>query len=164
MEESHMKKTQLETAIEQAAATFALEIVNAVKGSTLQELIALQGGEDAAPPARKKPGPKPGRKKTGPKPGRKKTGPKPGRKKTGPKPGRKKPGPKPGRKKVAVKAVPKAVRKPALASKKRVVRNYPKCAYPGCENNRFVRGKGFCGEHWRLWKAGKIKSAEKYKK
>ena len=41
-------------------------------------------------------------------------------------------------------------------------RGYPKCAYPGCGENRFVRGKGFCGEHWKQWKAGEIESAEYY--
>jgi hypothetical protein len=48
------------------------------------------------------------------------------------------------------------------SKRKRVVKNYPKCAYPGCTKNRFVRGKGFCGDHWRMWLAGKIKSAEEY--
>ncbi len=143
-----MKKSNLESVIEQAATNFALEIVNAVRGATLQELIALQSKEDVAKPARKKPGPKPGKKKTAVKAERKK------------------PGPKPGKKKAAAKTKAKAaakVTKKVAAAKKRVVRNYPKCAYPGCSNNRFVRGKGFCGEHWRMWKAGKIKAAEKYK-
>ncbi len=81
------------------------------------------------------------------KPGRK-PGPKPGRK-----PGRK-PGPKPGAKKALAEAV----------AKKRVVKNYPKCAYPRCRRNRFVRGKGFCGKHWKMYLAGEIKSAEYYKK
>ncbi len=79
------------------------------------------------------------------------------RKKPGPKPGskrRKKPGPKPGAKKAATQPV----------KKKRVVKNYPKCAFPRCNNNRFVRGKGYCGDHWRKWKAGKIKAASTYKK
>ncbi len=42
--------------------------------------------------------------------------------------------------------------------------NYPKCAYPGCEKNRFPRGKGFCGDHWRKWELGEIKSAEEYRR
>ena len=55
-----MSKTTLEKSIENAAADFALTIVGAVKGSTLAELIALQGG---TPKRRgKKPGRKPGRK------------------------------------------------------------------------------------------------------
>ncbi len=126
-----MKKSNLESVIEQAATNFALEIVNAVRGTTLQELIALQSKEDVAKPARKKPGPKPGKKKAAAK--------------------------------TKAKVVAKVTKKAPAAAKKRVVRNYPKCAYPCCSNNRFVRGKGFCGEHWRMWKAGKIKAAEKYK-
>jgi hypothetical protein len=112
-----------------------MEIVEAVKGASLQELIALQGEK----PKRRgrKPGPKP-KKKPGPKAKRG--------------PGRP---PKAGKKKAAAKKTVK---------KKRVVKNYPKCAYPRCNKNRFPRGKGFCGDHWRQWKAGKIKDAEHYKK
>ena len=63
-----MAKNNLEIAIAESAGKFALEIVNAIKASSLQELIALQ----EAPKKRgRKPGPKP---KT--KPGRKS---KPGR-------------------------------------------------------------------------------------
>ena len=113
-----MAKSNLEKAIEQAVEGFALEIVQAIKASTLQELVALQGD---AP------------KKVGKKPGRK---------------------PK--------EATAKAAAKPA--KKKRVVKNYPKCAYPKCNRNRFVRGKGFCGVHWKEWLAGKIKDADHYKK
>ncbi len=60
-----MPKSNLETSISTAAEAFALEVVEAVKEATLQELIALQAGE-----APKRPGRKPGR-KPGPKPGRK---------------------------------------------------------------------------------------------
>ena len=142
-----MSKTTLEQAIGSAAEKFALEIVEAVKGASLQELMALQGEK----PKRRgrKPGPKPkARKKPGPKPGRPKK--------------------KVAKKKVAKKKVvkKKVAKKPATkktATKKRVARNYPKCAYPGCGKNRFPRGEGFCGEHWREWKAGKIKAASKYK-
>jgi hypothetical protein len=134
-----MPKSNLETSISQAAASFALHIVNAVKGATLQELIAMHS--EGSP---KKMGRKPGR-KTGSKL-RKKPGPKPGQK-------RAKPGPKPKAKTAATKVV-----------KKRIVKNYPKCAYPRCDKNRFVRGKGFCGDHWNAWLAGKIKSAAEYKK
>jgi hypothetical protein len=74
---------------------------------------------------------------------------------------RKKPGPKPGRK-PGHKAAVKSALKPA--KKKRIVKNYPKCAYPGCNKNRFPRGKGYCGDHWRAWTAGKIKAASAYKK
>lgn len=125
-----MSKTNLEKTIQIGADAFALWIVNAVKGATLQELIQMQGGTDK-PDGRRKPG--------------------------------RKPGPKPG----AKKAKPAAAKKPAakkVVKKKRVVKNYPKCAYPGCNKNRFVRGKGFCGDHWRAWLAGKIKSADSYKK
>ncbi len=40
---------------------------------------------------------------------------------------------------------------------------YPKCAYPGCDKNRFPRGRGYCGDHWRKWKAGEIPGAEEYR-
>ena len=119
-----MPKKQLEQAIEAAAQKFALEIVAAVKASTLEELIALQT-KDAPKRRGRKPGPKPGRK-----------------------PGRK-PGPKP--------------KAEGTVKKKRVVKNYPKCAFPGCNNNRFPRGKGFCGVHWKEFEAGKIESADHYK-
>lgn len=54
-----MPKTSLETAIEKAAAEFALTVVEAVKRSSLEELMALQ--ESSAAPV-KKPRKKPGRK------------------------------------------------------------------------------------------------------
>ena len=80
-----------------------------------------------------------------------------GRAKPGPKPGsRRKPGRKP-RAKTAAKSTATKTRK------KRVVKNYPKCAFPRCNNNRFPRGKGFCGDHWRKWEQGKIKDAAYYK-
>lgn len=47
--------------------------------------------------------------------------------------------------------------------RRRVVLNYPKCAFPGCVRNRFVRGKGYCGEHWRMLEAGEIGPAEGFK-
>jgi len=132
------RKASLEAAITKAAAGFAMEIIEAVKGASLQELLALQGEK----PKRRgrKPGPKPKKKVGRPK----KAGAKRG-------PGR-------PRKAVAKKAVKPTVKK------KRVVKNYPKCAYPKCNKNRFPRGKGFCGDHWRQWKAGKIKDAASYKK
>jgi len=68
---------------------------------------------------------------------------------------RAKPGPKPKGLKTEEEAKP--------ARKKRVVKNYPKCAFPGCENNRFPRGKGFCGEHWHQWEKGEIQDASTYK-
>ena len=120
-----MAKSSLETQIEQAASAFALQIVEAIKGATLQELIALQEGgltQNGGKRRGKKPGPKQ----------------KAGEEETG--------------------------EKKVDRRKNRVVKNYPKCAYPGCTNNRFPRGKGFCGQHWREWKAGKIKSASTYTK
>lgn len=74
-----MPKSKLETNIQKAASDFALTIVEAVKGSTLDELMALQG---KTPTRRgRKPGPKPkARKKPGRKPGspkKAKPGPKP---------------------------------------------------------------------------------------
>ena len=129
-----MKKSALEKQIEEAANEFALKIVEAIKGATLQELMALQGAEGvvtapAAPVKRR---------------------------------GRK-PGPKP-KVKAETEEVTATVEKKIDRRKNRVVKNYPKCAYPGCNNNRFPRGKGFCGEHYRQFKAGKIKAASAYKK
>ena len=118
-----MAKSGLEKQIEQAAGEFALQIVEAIKNATLQELIALQEGDLSQTP-----------KKRG-----------------------RKPGPVP---KVRVEVGEKKIDR----RKNRIVKNYPKCAYPGCKNNRFPRGKGFCGEHWREWKAGKIKAASAYAK
>ena len=60
------------------------------------------------------------------------------------------------------KAAHPSPKRTAKASKKRVVENYPKCAYPGCNKNRFPRGKGFCGEHWKMWVKGKISDAGHY--
>ncbi|MCP4602057.1 MAG: hypothetical protein GY847_16335 [Proteobacteria bacterium] len=124
---TNMPKSDLEKSIEQAANSFALQVLGAVKNSTLQELLELQKQGE-----KKKPGRKPGIKTE-----------------------KKKPGPKP-------KAVKKAAAKPV--KKKRVVKNYPKCAYPRCRSNRFVRGKGYCGKHWKMWLAGEIKGAKTFKK
>jgi hypothetical protein len=125
-----MPKNRLEETIAKAAGRFALEILAAVKASSLQELMALSKG---GAPAAEKPA------KRGRKPGRK-------------------PGPKPKN----VKKVKAAkVAKGAKPRKKRVVKNYPKCAFPGCGKNRFPRGKGYCGDHWRQWKEGKIPAAHK---
>jgi hypothetical protein len=112
-----MSKTSLELAISEAAQRFALMVVDAVKGATLQELINLQAGTGV--PARRGRGP--------------------------------------GRKSIETTEIE------APKKKTGKTKNYPKCAYPKCEKNRFVRGKGFCGDHWRMWLAGKIKSAESYK-
>ena len=118
-----MAKSGLEKQIEDAAAAFALQIVEAIKQATLQELIALQEGNLS---------------QTGRKRGRKAGG--------------------------TSKVKTESTEKKVDGRKNRIVKNYPKCAYPGCNNNRFPRGKGFCGEHWRQWKAGKIKAASAYAK
>ena len=134
-----MSQNDLSNLVSQAAQVFARQIVEILNQATLQELTELQ---------------------TETKPRRR--GRKPARVKVAvsetPKV-RKKPGPKPGKKKAkpAVKAAKATV-------KKAKQKNYPKCAYPGCNKNRFVRGKGFCGDHWQQWKEGKIKAAEEYKK
>jgi hypothetical protein len=114
-----MAKTNIETQIEEAAASFAVQIVEAVKNATLQELMGLQG-EAALAADRPRRGRKPGQKPD--------------------------------------------VEKKVDGRRNRIVKNYPKCAYPKCNKNRFPRGKGFCGEHYRLWQAGKIKAADAYKK
>ena len=111
----------LEKQIEEAAAQFALQIIDAVKSATLQELMALQEGSGGLPRVR-------------------------------------------GRK-IGLKAEDEGdAGKKVDGRKNRVVKNYPKCAFPKCNNNRFPRGEGFCGEHWRQWKAGKIKAASEYPK
>jgi len=118
-----MAQNRLEETVAKAAKRFALEILAAVKGSSLQELMALSQGGAPAGEKKGKPGRKPGVK--------------------------------------AAKAV-KAVKAPAAAKprKKRVVKNYPKCAFEGCGKNRFPRGKGYCGDHWKQWKDGMIPAAK----
>lgn len=131
-----MITNDLETNITNAAKVFASEIVAILKQATLRELTMLQA-------------------ETKPRRGRvPKTIPrltKSGRIKQ-------KPGPKPGMK----KTIP--IAKVTKAEDKTKKRNYPKCAYPGCNKNRFVRGNGFCGDHWKEWQAGKIKAAAEYAK
>ncbi len=56
-----MSKSNLKSSISEAAEKFALEVVEAVKNATLQELIALHAGEAPKRPGRK-PGSKPSRK------------------------------------------------------------------------------------------------------
>jgi hypothetical protein len=106
-----MRKNRLQQVVALAAEKFALEIIAAVKASSLQELMSLTGKSAPAP--------------------------------------------KKGRPAAAKKE------KAATPKKKRVVKNYPKCAFPGCKKNRFPRGKGYCGDHWRQWKEGKIPAAGK---
>jgi len=139
--------SNLQSAIENAANAFAKEIIAAVKGATLQELLAMRDVADATPgrkrgrPPKAKPGRKPGR------PAKAKPGRKPGR------PPKAKPGRKPGRPaKVTAKKITKKVAKTA-ANKKRSI-NYPKCSVPGCGKNRYAKGNGMCGEHFRASKVG----------
>ena len=84
-----MAKSGLEKQIEQAAGEFALQIVEAIKSATLQELIALQEGNLSQV------------KKRGRRAGS------------------------------ALKAKEEVVEK-IDRRKNRIVKNYPKCAYPGC--------------------------------
>lgn len=130
--------SNLQSAIENAANAFAREIIAAVKGATLQELLGMQG-EAAAAPGRKR-----GR------PPKAKPGRKPGRpsKATATKKVKAKPGRKPGRPaRVTAKKITKKAAKTA-ANKKRSI-NYPKCSVPGCGKNRYAKGNGMCGEHFR---------------
>lgn len=69
-----------------------------------------------------------------------------------------------GMKGAVIPSVSKSGKTAAQASdeaspRKKRVHNYPKCAYKGCNKNRFARGEGFCGEHWHMLKEGKIKPA-----
>jgi uncharacterized Zn finger protein len=41
---------------------------------------------------------------------------------------------------------------------------FPKCAYPRCGKNRYARGHGFCGVHWKKWLSGDIKDASHYQR
>lgn len=106
-----MPKSIFEKAITEAANVFALQVVEAVKYASLQELVDIQDSELSTKSRR------------------------------------------------ALET--KGASKSSAASVKKK-RNYPKCAYPGCEKNRFPRGKGFCGEHWRQFKAREIKAAGEY--
>jgi len=49
---------------------------------------------------------------------------------------------------------------PAPAPAKKKV--HPPCVYPGCTKNRFVRGRGYCGKHFRQWRKGKIEDPKTY--
>jgi hypothetical protein len=91
----------LQSAIENAARDLAHTILTAVKGASLQELLALQDG-------------------------------------TAPKRGR------------SAKAAKKTAKVPA--KKKRKI-NYPKCSVPGCGKNRYARGNGMCGTHFKAAQA-----------
>ena len=140
-----MAKTTLQKTIEEAANAFALQIVEAVKNATLQELISMQADNVAKKAGRPRntesentPATKTVRAKTT------RASKAPSKKQT--------------------RRPTRALRKPAGRKVAKATRNYPKCAYPGCNKNRFARGKGFCGEHWKMSLAGEIKTAEAYTK
>ncbi len=67
-----------------------------------------------------------------------------------------------GSKKPAGMATEKKAATARKKGKKKKAANYPMCAYPGCGKNRYPRGKGFCGEHFRMWLAGEIASADEF--
>ena len=135
--------SNLQSAIERAADAFAREIIGAVKGATLQELLAMRDVAVAAPgrkrgrPPKAKPGRKPGRPA---KVAAKKTAKKTVKKAF-----------KQAVKKAAKKQIKKAVKAPA--KKKRKI-NFPKCSVPGCGKNRYARGNGMCGDHFKASKKG----------
>jgi hypothetical protein len=126
--------SQLESVIEKAATAFALSIIAAVKGASLQKLLALEGGAAPIVTAAKRRG----------------------------RPPKAKPGRKPGRPaKAAARVIAKTpgwkpTKKTAKAPtrKKRKI-NYPKCSVPGCGKNRYARGNGMCGKHFKASKAKK---------
>ena len=53
-------------------------------------------------------------------------------------------------KKAAMKTAKKAIM--TSANKKRSA-NYPKCSVPGCGKNRYSRGNGMCGAHFKAAQA-----------
>ncbi|MFA5762946.1 MAG: hypothetical protein WC931_05160 [Bacilli bacterium] len=115
--------SNLQAVIEKTANDFAKSIIDAVKQSSLQELLALQGGTAPVVAGAKKRGRPP--KTTARKRGRP---------------------PKAVAKPKTKKTAKKAVKAPA--KKKRKI-NYPKCSVPGCGKNRWARGNGMCGEHYK---------------
>jgi len=116
----------LTTTIEKAAQDFAATILAAVKDASLQELLALQVSA---------PTPRRGRPPTT-------------KKRAGRKPGR----PPKGGKKTSAKVVAQKSTAPAKKKKRKI--NFPKCSVPGCGKNRYARGNGMCGEHFKAAKAG----------
>ena len=143
----------LTTTIENAARAFAREIIAAVKSASLQELLALSSG--GAPRRRGRPPKTVGTAKANTKAKRraKIKWPKcrrPGCKKNAWRRGKGYCGEHAkvarAKKKPAKKVAKKAAKAPAR--KKRKI-NYPKCSVPGCGWNRFPRGKGMCGMHYK---------------
>ncbi|MCK9463722.1 MAG: hypothetical protein M0R80_29230 [Proteobacteria bacterium] len=131
--------SNLHATIEKAASAFSRSIIAAVKDSTLQELLALSGAP-AASPARKRGRPPKSAAVPGRKPGRppKVVAEKPTKKVT-----------KKTTKKITKATPVKKTLKAAKPAKKKRHINYPKCSVPGCGKNRYARGGGMCGEHYK---------------
>ena len=147
---------QLESAIEKAANAFAREIIAAVKGATLQELLALSGD---APGRRGRPHKSAVAVKDKVKARRraKINWPKckhRGCKKNAWSRGKGFCGEHAKVAKAAKKSAKKVAKKAAMAAPKRSAENRrsissPKCSVQGCGKNRYPRGKGMCGEHYK---------------
>lgn len=135
--------SDLQSTIEKAANAFAKTIIDAVKESTLQELLALSGAP-AASQARKRGRPPKAVSVPGRKPGRP---PKASNKVA------KKVTKKTAKKITNTASVKKPVKATKPTKKKRKI-NFPKCSVPGCGKNRYARGNGMCGEHFKASKAG----------
>jgi hypothetical protein len=114
--------SKLEPIIERAALGFAQTIIAAVKGATLQELLAMQDVAVAAPTQKRGRPPKA----------------KPGRKRGRP--------PKTEKHNAVLKPKTAAIR---TKKQKRAI-NWPKCKHPGCKKNRWARGEGYCGKHFKV--------------
>jgi hypothetical protein len=159
----------LASTIEKAANAFALSIVSAVQAASLQELLALSGG---APKRRGRPPKAVGASKAKAKakkrakikwpkckhPGCKKNAWRRGKGYCGEHFKAARAAKKPA-KKVAKKATKRAARKAAQPAPKRLVVNrrsinYPKRSVPGCGKNRYARGNGMCGKHFKAAQAG----------
>jgi len=111
--------------VREAVGNFVGVIIDAVKASTLQELLELT---DGAPTARK-----PGKRRGRP----------PGRSTSRRKLGR-----------PAKAATKRAGGTAATApAKKRAKIAWPKCKHPGCEKNAWRRGDGYCGDHFKAKRA-----------
>ena len=101
-----MQRRKLEVDVARLVQDFAMELIEAVKKSSLAELAAIKGGAG--------------------------------------------PGPKPA------EAEARATGGRRRAGGKRRKFNYPKCKIEGCGRNRYARGQGFCGLHFKEYEAGKI--------
>jgi hypothetical protein len=130
--------SNLQSSIEKAADAFAREIIDAVKAATLQELLGVREIAVEAPARRR--GRPPKAEAEAPK-----------RRGRPPKAAKAKKPVKKAIKKAIKKKAKKAIKAPA---KKRRSFNYPKCSVPGCKKNRYARGNGMCGDHFKASKKG----------